>query len=264
MAIGIPFDAALLQQIIKIADSSPHAEVGGIISGNSVIQLKNTCVAPEDGYIPNSEKYLKFLMSDRVDCFWHTHVNDRLTFSHYDLNAVHQGGSVPWLLYNQPFAAWEYKDPNYQIPYLERPWQHCWTDCYTLIRDFYRRELLIELPLPHHNGVDLPWLQSDWNEPIINLSKYFDKLEPGSQLQQYDLVLFNGLFNPAHSGILLNTRSGMSLLHHFYRKFSELTDRIEPENIHSIWRSKCTISQSNLLATWVADTGILTRSKQIN
>jgi hypothetical protein len=264
--IGIPFSGQVLEQIKRVADSSPTEEVGGVISNGEVIQLRNTCVFLDDGYIPPADEYIALLRDNAVDCFWHSHVNDQLQFSSYDINAIRDGGDLPWLLFNQRHNHWEYKDPRVIEPYLGRHWEQSWTDCYTLIRDFLTRELSIgSLPVIRHNGDSKPWLDPAWNEPLLKLPIYANKIADSEKPRNYDIALFKGLHSPGHMGLLLESVSGgLKLLHHRYNRFSEFSDTFDFTTLHSIWRLKCTISQLDSMETWDIDTENLTASGSAN
>jgi hypothetical protein len=125
-------------------------------------------------------------------------------------------------------------------------------------------ELEIYLPAPHHSGSNSPWLDPKWNGMLEKLPEHFDVIGR-MDASPYDLVVFNGIrgLNPSHMGLLLNTRSGIQLLHHQYKKLSGITAIIEPDKIHSIWRSKCPVSPSNYSDLWALDMGEPTSYKPI-
>jgi Prokaryotic homologs of the JAB domain/NlpC/P60 family len=259
----------IYKEIAQLAAANPTEEIGGVITasannGFTIRQLTNCCIDPENGYIPSSLKYVA-AQEHSIVCHWHTHINNRLKFSGRDLNAMHLTGG-DFLLYNLPHNHWEFKNPDRPIPYLGREWEQSWTDCYTLIRDFYRQELLLELPPPFHNDNDRPWEDPNWNEPLEKLSSHFDRLNQSTKALPYDLVLFNGLQgqNPSHLGLLLQTKCGYQLLHHPYKRLSLLDPTIDPKKIHSIWRSKWQHSTSNYSDNWAIDMGEPTKSKPIN
>jgi proteasome lid subunit RPN8/RPN11 len=264
-----------LDLIADIAVQLPAEEVGGVICRReglvSVCQIKNTCTRPADGYMPAPDKLWPMLAEDEVISYWHSHVNGKQDFSPSDLNSMYASG-LPSLLYNVLFGSFDYRSPvNTNQPYLGRQWEFAWTDCYTIIRDFYQRELAIDLPAPKHNGNPTPWKDSGWNDALHLLPSHFDKLalDPATdsaQAQPYDILLFHGAGgrNPSHLGLLLPTTQGFQMLHHPYQRYSELTPRINEQTIHSIWRSKCKLSQSSCLEYWAIGMGAATSCGQID
>jgi hypothetical protein len=251
-------------KIKELAKQNPDEEIGGVVTGlDELIQIPNMCADRASGYIPENHQYINISIKDGIKYIWHTHVNDTSNFSPIDINQI-WADEVPWLLYCLQQNIFRYKDPRIIDPYLGREWVQSLSDCYSLIRDFYMAELEIYLPVPYHSGSDRPWLDRQWNGMIEKLPEHFDVVGR-IDAKAYDLVVFNGVrgLNPSHMGLLLDTRSGYQLLHHQYGQGSELTTQLEPEKIHSIWRSKCKISQSNYLAIWGLSMGEPTSYKPI-
>ncbi|MYA09818.1 MAG: hypothetical protein F4060_02440 [Holophagales bacterium] len=116
-------------------------------------------------------------------------------------------GSVSNLIVGEPFF-W----PDTGRPYLGRPYRHGVTDCYTLLRDWYRRERGLELP-----AVAYDWR---WDESDAELDLYtswrrrldWAEIDP-AEAQPGDAVLFRmaGSEVANHAGVLLE---GGLLLHH--------------------------------------------------
>ncbi len=76
----------------------------------------------------------------------HSHPNLAPEPSAGDLVACELGG-VPWLIVNWPTGRMvEFEPSGYQAPLVGRPFHHGVLDCYSLIRDHFRRELEIDLP----------------------------------------------------------------------------------------------------------------------
>jgi hypothetical protein len=254
--VNIPFSQKLVLNHIKaIAVSYPCEEMGGVIlNDDTPITIGNCSSNPEDSYIPQPEMY--FHLMNQIKCNWHSHTAIGLNrFSPRDINSMFQSNK-PMLLYCAGDDSFHYRDPLAHIPYLNRSWEQIWNDCYRLIYDFYRVELKVKLAIPHHTGIDEPWRNPEWNPFLEQLPIYFDLVEL-SDARSYDLALACPLRadqNPSHIGMLLKTNRGLMLLHHCYNKQSELTDKFNPNHVHSFWRLKgCIRSNLSYMANWEID-----------
>jgi proteasome lid subunit RPN8/RPN11 len=76
----------------------------------------------------------------------HSHPNVAPRPSHADLVGCEQTG-VPWLIVNWPTGVmYEFAPSGYVAPLIGRQFAHGILDCYSLIKDYFRLELQIELP----------------------------------------------------------------------------------------------------------------------
>lgn len=76
----------------------------------------------------------------------HSHVFVSPRPSQADLVECERNG-LPWLIVNHPTGAFEWVRPSgYQAPLIGRLFAHGVLDCYTIVRDWYARELSIALP----------------------------------------------------------------------------------------------------------------------
>jgi len=108
--------------------------------------------------------------------------------------------SVPVEFYNEP-------------PYTGRPFIHQKWDCFTVLRDFYKRELNIEMP-------PVTYFDEWWNkgEDFYMTNSGVAGFYPVTNLKKYDVIamrLFSHVFN--HSAIYLGDNK---ILHHVGGKFS--------------------------------------------
>lgn len=68
----------------------------------------------------------------------HSHPQMSATPSVIDRQACEASG-LPWHIVSVPAGSWAYLEPQgYTQDLLGRPWVHAVTDCYTLVRDWYR------------------------------------------------------------------------------------------------------------------------------
>jgi proteasome lid subunit RPN8/RPN11 len=108
---------------------------------------------------------------------------------------------------------------GYEAPLVGRSFHHGVLDCYTLIQDYYKRELGITLmEVERHDE----W----WNDGVSNLyldnmeKAGFRKLKDGEPIQKGDVIYMtieskNG--NPNHAGVYLEDNT---FLHHYYNRLS--------------------------------------------
>lgn len=139
----------------------------------------------------------------------HSHPNTPNKPSQLDLINIEKT-KVPWLIIN-PFTK-QYtvtKPSGYVAPLIGRPFYASVLDCYTLIEDFYKQELNIQLP-------DWPREDNWWLE---GKNYYLDCYKPSGfelvtdgSLKAYDLVLMTmGSSVVNHGGIIMPDGT---LLHH--------------------------------------------------
>ncbi len=76
---------------------------------------------------------------------------------------------MPWFIINPTTELWGYCEPTgYELPYVARPFFHGIIDCYTLVRDFYKKEFQIELN--DYNRRD-KWWEKGENMYLDNFKK---------------------------------------------------------------------------------------------
>jgi proteasome lid subunit RPN8/RPN11 len=255
-----PYPPYVLDRIKAIAQDSPCEEVGGVVVATPgafrVVSIENCSAQPDCAYIPYGKGLIESCQLGHLKFYWHTHVNGNPNFSPSDITGIWET-EIPWLLYDLKNDTFNYFDPELQTPLLRRPWELGLTDCWAVVRDFYRWHLGIILPPPEHEGIPRPWTNPLWNRPLERLPAHFDHV-PIQTIQSFDIVLYKNPapnYPPAHFGVLVPTELGLELLHHFYKQPSVLTADIKPDRIHSIWRSKCPISPSDSSALWGVNLG---------
>lgn len=157
--------------------------------------------------------------------------------SHPDLAATPSDGDrveceaseLPWLIVavhgSQVVARAQIEPCGYQAPLVGRAWHHGTLDCWALCRDWYARELAIDLPSP-------PRADDWWNdghsdlyaEPSLEAVGFRTIGRQGdlhlSSLQRGDLILMQVRSRnlvPNHAGIYLG--DGL-MLHHLHGRLS--------------------------------------------
>jgi cell wall-associated NlpC family hydrolase len=134
-----------------------------------------------------------------------------------DLTSCEESG-VPWLIMNHPNGNYLVVEPSgYSAPLVGRQFCHGVNDCYTLIRDYYKRELGTQLPDFHRED---HWWGHGQNLYLDGYaSAGFKKIEDGS-LNKHDVLLLQ-LRSPVpnHSAIYLGDGK---ILHHLFGRLSTI------------------------------------------
>ena len=89
----------------------------------------------------------------------HSHPKTTPTPSEADRVACEKS-ELPWHIVNPQTGEWGYCEPNgYELPYVGREFVHGVVDCYTLWKDWYKRELGVEMT--EYNRRDEWWLKGE-------------------------------------------------------------------------------------------------------
>lgn len=145
----------------------------------------------------------------------HSHPNGSPLPSETDLVSC-SAGSLKWLIVGTITGEWfELLPNNYEAPLVGRTWGHGVLDCYSIIRDYYKRILQIDLP-----DFDRPeeWWLSGENLYLDNFSKAGFFEVPFDSLKKHDVILMqikSKVIN--HGGVYLG--DGI-FLQHLYKKLS--------------------------------------------
>jgi proteasome lid subunit RPN8/RPN11 len=215
--------------------SSPQECCGLIIrSGraNKYVPTANSAEKPEDDFKISAESWALAEDQGEIIAIVHSHPGQSARLSHADRVSM-EGTGLPWLIVEvrggEPVSHLIHEPSGYQAPLIGRPFRHGVLDCYSLVRDYYQREMGITLPeYDREDG----W----WNE---GKDLYTDNFEGAgfvqvgpADLHQGDLILMQVRSPvPNHAGIYL--ADGMlktepdhhpvpgSILHHLYGRDSK-------------------------------------------
>ena len=180
-------------------------------------------------FIIDPEDYIKADNTGDIIAVVHSHPVTPPVPSQSDKVACEQSGLV-WYIVNPKTESWGYLEPTgYKAPILGREWAWGVTDCYTLVRDWYKEKLNINL-------IDWqrPTTLEDFNkEPMFEKCAEetgFRELKADEKLIDGDL-LFMSIFsnNLNHVAIFIDG----DVLHH-------LADRLSCIEPYSEWLLKCT------------------------
>lgn len=147
----------------------------------------------------------------------HSHVHEGAAPSQADRLGCEASG-LPWLIVSWPHGGWRWLAPSgFALPWVGREFVWGITDCFTLVRDYYRQELgiLVDCPEPYdynfwQRGADLYGRYQDFG---------FARLPDGAQPQPHDVLLMQVRSPVAnHAAVYLG---GGVMLHHLEKRLSE-------------------------------------------
>lgn len=205
----------------EAALGEPPKERCGVIvkdgDGQRVIECKNVASNPHEFFKISPEEWAYLSVDYEILSVWHTHPNASAAPSAADLKMI-EATQLPWHVVSWPEGGHSYTEPSgYEAPYEGRPFVHGVLDCYALCRDWYKRELNIDLP-------DDP-REDNWWEKGGNL--YVDGFEKNGFVSighdERDLKRGDGILMqirssvPNHAAVYLG--EGL-ILHHLHSRLS--------------------------------------------
>ena len=218
----------LVRQMMDIARAAYEAgdmreQCGAVVRDGgaiSVVRCENASLEPTKRFKISAQEWgLLHVKHEEVLAVWHSHVNLSAAPSPADLADIEKHG-LPWHIVSWPQAGHSYTEPSgYQAPYEGRQFEHGSQDCYTLVSDWYRREMGIELP-------DVEREEHWWE-------KGFDLYRDGFEKHGFVRIPFsaNGLKRgdgflmqvvspvPNHAGVYLGNGH---MLHHVQDRLSQI------------------------------------------
>ena len=180
-------------------------------------------------FILDPEDYVRADNTGEITAIIHSHPTTPPTPSQADLVGC-ENSNLPWHIVNPKTEQWGYCEPNgYKAPLLGREWVWGVTDCWSLVRDWYREEKQIELKDYQRSMTPEEFLKNPLFEEYATQTG-FRELEPNEALQEGDVLLMS-ILHPTlnHVAIFL----GDMVLHH-------LADRLSCREPYSPWLLKCT------------------------
>lgn len=190
------------------------------------IPCRNVAVGEESFVLPAAD-YAAAEERGEVVAVVHTHPDVPATPSQADRVACEASG-LPWHIARVDGSVdgagpvvteWQSCKPcGYEAPLVGREFSHGVLDCYTLIRDWYRRERGIELP--DFARRDRWW--SDGSADDLYLANYggagFERLPDDAELREGDVIIMQMRSDKAnHAGVYLGDGR---ILHHLYGRLS--------------------------------------------
>lgn len=225
------FSPQIEKDIVAHAKQTYPNECCGLVVGPSYMPMENIAEDPKNEFRIDPAIVSKYIAQKRLRAVVHSHTNmfpipDKFP-SKKDM-IQQEATNVPWGVVHiddkkQVDGPFWFGDQLPVAEYVGREFRHGVTDCYALLRDIYRNDLHITLPI---FGRDPLW----WKQGQDMISENFENAGfhevPKYAAQKYDVGLFaiqtNGIIN--HVGVYMG--DGI-MYHHLIDRVSR-PDPIEP------------------------------------
>jgi len=159
------------QALTHAKEDFPRESVGlvHVVKGkNRYFKCQNIAATPDEHFVLDPKDYLKAEQRGEITAVIHSHPKTNPKPSSADKVACEASG-LPWFIVNPKTEEWSsYQPIGYELPYVGREFFHGVIDCYSLCRDFYKREF--DLILNDYNRRD-QWWQHGENMYLDNFTK---------------------------------------------------------------------------------------------
>ena len=218
--------------LIHAKEQDPKESCGLLINikgKEKYFRCKNLSTYSQQCFIIVPEDFIKAEESGNILAVVHSHPITQPIASQADMIGC-ENSNLPWHIVNPKTEEWGYYQPNgYKPALIGRPWVWGITDCWSLVRDWYKEEKNIIL-----RDWDRPSTPQQFLEkPLFECSALqtgFRELEPNDKLKNGDVLLMSILSSTLnHVAIFLDG----DVLHH-------LADRISCKEPYNEWLFKCT------------------------
>ena len=213
-------------------EQDPRESVGVLIvikGKEQYYPCNNLSTYSQQCFILDPEDYVKADALGEITAIVHSHPVTPPSPSQADKVSCEQSG-LKWHIVNPKTEMWGYCEPTgYKPPLIGRQWVWGVTDCWSLVRDYYKEQHNIQLldyerPTTRQDFLDNP-LFEQYAERTG-----FRQLNKDEKLQKGDVLLMS-ILHPTlnHVAIFL----GDEILHH-------LADRLSTREPYNEWLLKCT------------------------
>ena len=218
--------------LIHAKDQDPKESCGLVLNikgKQKYFPCRNLSMNDNQCFMIDPEDYVRADNLGQIISVVHSHPLTNPNPSQADLIECEKSG-LEWHIVNPKTEEWSYCKPKgYKAPLLGRQYVFGVTDCWSLVRDWYKEEKNIEL-----RDWQRPATHEDFNEdPMFERCAWrtgFRKLRNDEQLEVGDLIFMSIMGKGLnHVAVFL----GNEVLHH-------LADRLSCREPYSEWLQKCT------------------------
>ena len=204
--------------LIHATEESPKECCGlvAVVKGRrKYFPCKNLAATPQEHFVLDPLDYASVEDQGEIVAVIHSHPVTNHAPSQADRVACEQSG-LPWHIVNPNTGNWGYCEPEgFELPYVGREFAHGTVDCYSLCRDWYKRERGLELSnYPRRDQ----WWENGENLYLDNFKKEGFHPIPVSELKKGDALLMQ-LSSPVpnHAAIYIGDQQ---VLHHVQGRLS--------------------------------------------
>jgi proteasome lid subunit RPN8/RPN11 len=209
----------LQAEILAYAQACDPKEMCGLIhvvkGRKRFYACNNIAATPDEHFVLDPADYAAAEDLGEIVAVVHSHPTTRPVPSAADQISCNNTG-LPWVIVNPKTEEWGQCEPSdFELPYVGREFVFGVVDCYSLCRDWYQREMGLELD-------DFPRRDRFWERgENLYLNSYssqgFRKI-PFEELQYGDAILMQlGAELPNHAAIYLGDQQ---ILHHVQGRLS--------------------------------------------
>ena len=195
----------------------------------AVVECLNSANDKLNNFKISSIDYLRASEYGEIKALYHSHTQDDHSDNFTPLDLLNEGHGIEVILYlknkNKFLISSEH---NYLNKYLERDYKIGVTDCFTLIKDFYRENLNICFNDYDYDEVDF-FTKSNWEDKHVSPFDYFYTKEGFldvnyDDIKIHDIILFNDpkRYNNGYTNHLGMYVGNSTILHQPYNGVSEL------------------------------------------
>lgn len=227
-------------EIKKHSLEFPKEEVCGfVLDNNTIFRARNISSLKNKTFSVYPLDYLAAEEKGKIVAVYHSHILTK-EFSEFDkVNSTnHNKIYVMYCLKSDSFHI--FYPNNYSNKYIGRQFNYKTNNCYTIIKDFYKNELNINIE------ANIPELNEDWykNNPNLildefNKSTQFKSISNWQQnIKKYDIIFFNYLNidnSPHHLGMYIDDGIFLHLPRRQYSKM-EIFDNFFQSKVFDVIR----------------------------
>ena len=213
-------------------EQDPRESVGVLIvikGKEQYYPCNNLSTYSQQCFILDPEDYVKADALGEITAIVHSHPVTPPSPSQADKVSCEQSG-LKWHIVNPKTEMWGYCEPTgYKPPLIGRQWVWGVTDCWSLVRDYYKEQHNIQLLDYQRPTTPQDFLDNPLFEQYAERTG-FRELNKDEKLQKGDVLLMS-ILHPTlnHVAIFL----GDDILHH-------LADRLSTREPYNEWLLKCT------------------------
>ena len=213
----------IIDDILKHGQKEYPNEACGLViifkGKEKYIPCENNATNPSEDFMISPLDYAKAEDIGTVIKIAHTHPHTAPKPTQADLIEIENHG-LPWIIANPTTKEWqEYSPKGYTPDLLGRSFKHGIVDCYTLIKDYYKVKLGIEL-------MDIPDREEKWWEKGYNLyernyAKFgFIRVPTNSPILLHDVFLMTLHSSiPNHAAVYIGEGK---IMHHVEGRLSSI------------------------------------------